>query len=768
MAHSSTPLDNADAVWGAGFFRTRPWLYPLLALLLIACAVLLMATASRQKSAAFDEQYHLTAGYSYLRTGDYRLATSHPPLVGWLAGVALLPLGELALPLDDPQWQAANRYEFSDLFLWRANPNPVEILEHGRWAVMALSVLLLAGVALWARALFALPVALAVVALAAFDPNLLANGRVITTDLGVTCFLGLAVGAAWGWLESRRWGWAVAAGLAAGLAMAAKYTGLLIWPILGLLLLLYPWPPQRRGAELVRRLGTLALLGLLALLVLAGVYKFDVGVVAGAPVAWPLPAPYYWQNLLATLTVYTDAATVTPTFLLGQYSGDGWWYYFPVALAVKTPLLTLGLGLAGAVLVATGGQARRLAALWLPPLFFLGLGLTGLLTIGYRHLLPAIPFLLLLAGVALQRLLAGPRLLAWGASGAVALHVLVIGFAWPHHDGYFNLAARLWREPSAILVDSNFDWGQDLPALARTMAEQGIERVNLAYFGKAAPEAYGVAYHPLPGYLRFMNGRELNAFNPAAPEPGWYAISATALRMGTLQPESIDLYAWFRSRTPDLRAGSIFLYRVTDPPETAVTRTVFYGDPVAGRSVSELTKASGARVQAKWSQSTETVIDPLGATFTPPPGYQAVGIPFAATPGGEPIFTLEGVILPEAGRAESLAAPGSTLDLLLVWRRGAGAMPMPAPTLGSPLSAFVHLVQADPGHKFAEYDSWETALRGLEPGDLLVQHVPLSLPPETPAGEYRLLAGLYSPQNGQRLVTEEGDAGEAGVVWVGE
>jgi 4-amino-4-deoxy-L-arabinose transferase-like glycosyltransferase len=740
MAHSSTPLANADTVRGAGFFRTRPWLYPLLALLLVACAVGMMATASRQKSAAFDEQYHLTAGYSYLRTGDYRLATSHPPLVGWLAGVALLPLGDLALPLEDPQWQAANRYEFSDLFLWRANPNPVEILEHGRWAVMALSVLLLAGVALWSRALFAAPVALAVVALAAFDPNLLANGRVITTDLGVTCFLFLAVGAAWGWLESRRWGWAVAAGLAAGLAMAAKYTGLMIWPILGLLLLLYPWPQQRRGAELVRRLGALVLLGLLALLLLAAVYKFDTGVVAGAPVAWPLPAPYYWQNLLATLTVYTDPATVTPTFLLGQYSGDGWWYYFPVALAVKTPLLTLGLGL----------------------------GLTGLLTIGYRHLLPAIPFLLLLAGVALQRLLAGPRRLAWATAGAVTLHVLVIALAWPHHDGYFNLAARLWREPSAILVDANFDWGQDLPALARIMAEQGIERVNLAYFGKAAPEAYGVAYHPLPGYLRFMNGRELNAFNPAAPEPGWYAISATTLRMGTLQPESIDLYAWFRSRTPDLRAGSIFLYQVIDPPETPVTRTVFYGDPVAGRPVSELTGANGARVQAKWSQSTETVIDPLGATFTPPPGYQAVGIPFAATPGDEPIFTLAGVILPEAGRAERPAAPGSTLDLLLVWRRGEGAMPMPAPTLGSPLSAFVHLVQADPGHKFAEYDSWETALRGLEPGDLLIQHVPLSLPPETPAGEYRLLAGLYSPQNGQRLVTEQGDAGAAGVVWVGE
>ena len=80
--------------------------------------------ASPQKSASFDEQYHLTAGYAYLRTGDFRLATTHPPLAGMIAGLPLLLRGDINLPLDNPLWEQGNRYDFSDVFLWQANARP--------------------------------------------------------------------------------------------------------------------------------------------------------------------------------------------------------------------------------------------------------------------------------------------------------------------------------------------------------------------------------------------------------------------------------------------------------------------------------------------------------------------------------------------------------------------------------------------------------------------------------------------------------------------
>jgi len=64
----------------------RLWEWPLLVLALFLFLAQLLI-ASPQKSAAFDEQYHLTAGYSYLRTGDPRLATTHPPLMGLIASL---------------------------------------------------------------------------------------------------------------------------------------------------------------------------------------------------------------------------------------------------------------------------------------------------------------------------------------------------------------------------------------------------------------------------------------------------------------------------------------------------------------------------------------------------------------------------------------------------------------------------------------------------------------------------------------------------------
>src|SRR5688572_27451615 len=76
--------------------------------------------ASPHKSAAFDEQYHLAAGYAYLRTGDARLATTHPSLMGLLGGLALLGK-DVVLPLEHPAWAAADRFLFSDVFLWEAN-----------------------------------------------------------------------------------------------------------------------------------------------------------------------------------------------------------------------------------------------------------------------------------------------------------------------------------------------------------------------------------------------------------------------------------------------------------------------------------------------------------------------------------------------------------------------------------------------------------------------------------------------------------------------
>lgn len=760
--------------------RPRWWEWLILALLLVAFAAMTLA-ASPRKSASFDEQFHLTAGYAYWQTGDYRLATSHPPLAGLIASVPLLNDDTITLPLDNQFWQQGNRWDFSDAFFWYT-PNDVPwILARARWGMIALGLLLVTAVWAWGRELFGWMGGMVAGVLAAFDPNLIANSRQITTDIPLTLFLLLTMWLTWLWLRRPRWWLVTLAGLCAGLTIFAKYNGLLVGPLVTLAVLIYPVPSgENRTRTLVNRLLGLLAMGALAVGVLWAGYKFTFGPVTLFGVNLSLPAPFYWNNLGSTVANLLRETEIKPDFLAGMTSADGWWYYFPVAIAVKTPLPLLVFFVAGLVTLLFKGGWRTQTALWLPVLVFLGMALTGILTIGYRHILPILPFLALLGSNSVRWIVPPAqvasqttrRVLAV-AGGALLLWLVVATVRfWPNHDSYFNEVAGPWQNWSNLLVDSNLDWGQDLPALAHVMDELGIERVNLAYFGRSAPEAYGVNYSPLPGFQRFLGPwREPSAYNPVAPEPGWYAVSATALRLGTLTLSTVDLFAYFRDLEPVARAGySIYLYNI--PESEPASRAIFTGAPVWQRPANMLAAPDG-RVQTKWRDNQRTRVVPFvnGAPVPLPEYDQMRTIDAVLGTGAGAVFTLEGAVM------TTTVTAGEPLRIILYWRKGDALMPMPAPTLGEPISTFLHLIPGEivddqtelPG-QVAQVDGWDVALRGLELGDLIEQ--PLTLRPdgEISPGIYTVLAGLYSLQDGSRLmVTQEGEsaAGRFGAAIVG-
>ncbi|MCX6044607.1 MAG: glycosyltransferase family 39 protein [Chloroflexi bacterium] len=754
--------DRAARSIFASRLRWWEWLLLVAALGLFATQDLL---ASPMKSAAFDEQYHLTAGYSYLRTGDARLATTHPPLMGLLGGLALLGK-TVTLPLDNPAWVASDRFLFSDLFLWEANPDPQALLVAARQPIILVGLLLLTGLFFFARQLIGGRASWLVLLLATFDPNLLANARVVTTDLGLACFLLLALWRLWCWLENRSFGNLILTGLCAGLAMSAKYTGLFFWPSAFFITWLYPTTDQvksTRQDNLWRRWLGLAAIGLVAWGILWIVYDFTFGLIPDLNLPVPVPAPFYWQQLINTYFRIVDMQGARYDFFWGEASNQGWWDYFPVALAVKTPLPLLLLFGAGLFTVARQQRWRRTSVLWVLPLIFLALGLTGILTIGYRHILPAIPCMILLAGYTAtppkpflrQEVSPSATIRRWLPTTSISLLALwlVVGSLriWPHQEAFFNELAGDWYNWSNILVDSNLDWGQDLPALRQTMEQLEISEVNLAYFGKAVPERYGVRYRPLPSYLRFVDGIELNAYNPYQPEPGWYAISASELRLGLFQPENVNLYAYFRTLRPIARAGySIYLYQVTYPATLPVKRMAIFGEPIMQLSPEKVGapptgQPPQQRVQVKWLKSPATALYPLGKDFSPPAtgNYQVVDANYSD------VFTLLGYT-----QQPAQAQPGQAVQITLYWQVGNQLMPMPAPTRGSPLSAFVHVIDGDPTKVVTQYDGWETALRGLEPGDVIVHQATLDISDQVKPGHYDILIGLYSPQNGARLLVK--------------
>jgi len=727
--------------------------------LLLGLLLAQMAASSVHKSAAFDETYHLVSGYAYLRTGSPRLSWEHPPVAQALAALPLLARDDMApFPYDDPAWQAGDGEAFVDDYLWVDNFAP-NLVWAGRWPLMGLTLFF--GLALFValRSTVGEPAAWVGLFLFCLDPNIVANGRLITNDLPAAGFLFVAVWRLGAYLRRPSWPNLALAGLAAGLAVATKLSAVLVAPIFLLVALVYR-PPQGHSLPVWRRL--LALVGMAAVAVLTiwAVFGFEVGPLQEGGVS--LPAPTFLRGLPG---VWRRVARGTPTYLLGRVSDTGWWYYFVVVFALKTPLpilLLFALGLPWAV------RRRRESALWWVPAFlYFVVASASTLQIGYRYILPVLLFAIPLA---VGRFAAWPRgrLARLGLALLAAWAALEAAWVFPDHISYVNELGggpdNGWR----VFADMNVDWGQDLVALRECL--DAVDDARLAYFGSAYPSAYGVRGRMLPGFSRLLAGPEVSGFNPYTPTPGTYAISATSLHLGLVY-RGRDIYAFFRDRAPDDRAGrSILIYDVRYPPEMPVDRAVVVGPEVWSLSPEELGVQEGHRLVTKWAGAGGFVLAGGGPARylvkAPTPDSPLVEDVLAKGPvvdarpllaqvpvGGIPT-TPEGVTvaLPASFHdgpaltswvlSADAVAPGRDLDLTTYWRVEDPLTP--------PLAVFVHLLGADET-PIAQWDGWPVATDGLEPGDVIVLSHPLQIPADATAGHYTIQMGLYRPPDGPRL-----------------
>lgn len=529
-----------------------------LAVGVIWLAFALALSSAVVKSPTMDEGNHIARGAAFLGTGDPRLSLEHPPLVNTLSALPAHLLLELRLPLDQgPWWKDAEWYHFADDFLWRANDNFEQIVFLARLPIIALGLLLMALVFRWASELGGRRAGLLALVMVALDPNILAHTRLSTTDLGGALFVFLAACAMWRYAQRATSTTSLlATGVALGLAFSAKMSAALFGPFLALSLLsdtLLTGPDRAR--RVMARLAELALMATLAGLTIWALYGLQTGPLdPGGPT---LPAPTYLRGVRAILN---KSSASSPNYLLGQINEQGWWYYFLVALLLKTPLPTLALWL-----FSWTRRPTRLALFTLLPAFlYLCTVMSSSLNIGYRHLLPILPLLAVYAGQVASgewRVANGKSRLAfyvfplWLALNALLIH--------PHFLAYFNALGGGPDEGWRALTDSNIDWGQDLKGLKEYIDSHQIERVKLSWFGSAYPERYGIVYEPLPG-VGFGSHWELWSnppFDRNQPEPGIYAISVSNL-VGSVFPDH-EIYAWFRQRKPDAKIGySIFIYRV--------------------------------------------------------------------------------------------------------------------------------------------------------------------------------------------------------------
>jgi len=173
---------------------------PVVGLLLLH---FLIAVASvRTKSPTYDEPFHLTCGYTYWQTGDFRMAAGHPPLATLWAALPLAAAPVKFPSFDSVAWRQSDLITYSYSLFFRQGNDLDKMLLRSRAMVALLSVGLGLVVFLWSRSLFGLWGGLISLTVYCFSPSILASARLVTTDMAVTAFFLCAVGGAW-WALNR-------------------------------------------------------------------------------------------------------------------------------------------------------------------------------------------------------------------------------------------------------------------------------------------------------------------------------------------------------------------------------------------------------------------------------------------------------------------------------------------------------------------------------------------------------------------------------------
>jgi hypothetical protein len=243
-------------------------------------------------------------------------------------------------------------------------------------------------------------------------------------------------------------------------------------------------------------------------------------------------------------------------YLLGKFAVMGWWYYFPIAALVKMPSATLLLLILGLSLAVWRGPWRRISFdFWLlavPPFVFFATAMVfSHVNTGFRYLLPAVPFLIVLGA---RLLLAhGPARLRSAFVPVLAALVLLLMAEsvaiYPHYLAFFNWPSGGPSKGPRYLLDTNLDWGQDLKNLADWAEQNGMVELCLCYFGNAPPEHYRLVRGPLP---RTGDPSEWEKVDCVV------AVSATPL-FGLYVPH--EQFAWLRRQKPLTTIGhSIYVY----------------------------------------------------------------------------------------------------------------------------------------------------------------------------------------------------------------
>lgn len=427
-------------------------------------------------STTMDEKAHIPASYSYVKYLDMRINPEHPPLIKDLSGLAMiLALPGLNFPVPSTLWERGDenvdpanhpegpakhwglaQWSFGDRFLFQEGNDPDAITFVARLPIILIALLLGYMIFRWTRELAGTLAGLFALLLYAADPNIIGHSHYVTTDIGIAAFIFFSAYFFVRFLKDPSWTNVVLSGLFLGLANLAKFSAVILFPLFGLLVILYalskPKPETLQEAEQKFRQWKL---------LLSFVLKFAVSVIVCFIAIWALYVPNVWNMpaettqeiaravfpndravgrfaestivgmseiplmkplahyFLGVFMVFARVAGGNTYFFLGEVSNQGTALYFPAVFLMKATLPFLALlsfgfiyGLWRIFKVARKDREERKS--WTGVIahsfhahiaeyvmlafvaLYSYLSITGNLNIGFRHLFPILPFLFVL------------------------------------------------------------------------------------------------------------------------------------------------------------------------------------------------------------------------------------------------------------------------------------------------------------------------------------------------------------------------------------
>lgn len=566
----------------------------------------------REKTATFDEIGHVAAGYSFLKYNDYRLYDVDPPLMRQIAALPLMFMN-LNFPLHSAGWNEKKEIDVGYDFFYKMNGRKADtMLFWARLPIVLFSLLFGLVLLKFAADLWNVQTGLFAFFLYSFEPNILANSRLATTDMGLAFFIMLSVYFTYRYWKKPSWKNVLAIGVSFGLAIASKTPGMILIPFFFVVLLIvrpfvknadssFPFSNRLKMVYFNKKIGIYLLHWIAILLVGFFVLSMDYGFFKTWAVFRDDNDLQKFELSLDKLKIHSPQAKEVAVNLArrvrvparpfivsfvkwfgflprskdeGKVQGyrpffhgkRGKFFEFPfVVFLIKEPIPIILLILMGSILLIFY-DFRKFLFLFLPILFILSMDLkVHPWTYRYINLL-ILPFLILIGSSVLYYKIAFKKKVRFGI-GLMAVWLFIESLViFPNYLVYFNELIGGPSQGHNYLVNSNLDWGQDLKRLKKYLDQNHIEEVNLSYFGSADPDYYHIRYKKMLG----VNGRETGEETSeeiqrlTAPRLGFIAISATCLENieGFFPGASYD---WLKKYKPMANIGySIFIYNIKD------------------------------------------------------------------------------------------------------------------------------------------------------------------------------------------------------------